>query len=385
MPTLLEAMKRLAEETGDFGSFLTTSAGTTTTLVSTELVNSNLAASHAEGATVLIENGNNAGEMRHVRRNGLTNVSGTITTADAFTNAVASGVTFSLFGRIPAYRRLDRAGYREIINQALQRLKVRDTLTIAGVTDQKHYTVNTTTWPWFTSEDVILGVYDPVRNADDEPQLTQYRYEWLGDGETRRLLFPSAPWTTGQDFTVRVRRPANSRIKSYGIGSAVLSGTTVGSISVIAGGVYTVAPTVTLSGGGGTGATATATLTSGAISAFNVTAAGTGYTSAPAVSVTGEWVDQTTQSAGLGSLQDECLSDIEDIVCVGKALLYANLAEHHAPGQEVGQWLVKAEMWGQRASRLLRDQQPRGPYDGVPRLDPVVNTRWRQPTRRWQA
>src|SRR4051812_21515537 len=67
---------------------------------------------------------------------------------------------------------------------------------------------------------------------------------------------------------------------------AVLSGTTVGSISLgYTGHGYTAAPTVTISGGGGTGATATAAITSGAVSSYTVTAAGSGYTSVPTVVV----------------------------------------------------------------------------------------------------
>lgn len=49
---------------------------------------------------------------------------------------------------------------------------------------------------------------------------------------------------------------------------------------------YTSAPTVTITGGGGTGATATATV-AGAVTAITITNNGTGYTSAPLVNITG--------------------------------------------------------------------------------------------------
>jgi len=45
-------------------------------------------------------------------------------------------------------------------------------------------------------------------------------------------------------------------------------------------------PTITISGGGGTGATATVSVLNGAINAVNVTNIGSGYTSAPTVTVT---------------------------------------------------------------------------------------------------
>lgn len=77
-------------------------------------------------------------------------------------------------------------------------------------------------------------------------------------------------------------------IGGTGVGTAVLSSATVGSITVTnAGSNYATAPTVTLVGGGGSGATATAAVSGGVITGFTVTAAGTGYTSAPTVVLSG--------------------------------------------------------------------------------------------------
>ncbi|MEY3895149.1 MAG: hypothetical protein RLZZ214_668, partial [Verrucomicrobiota bacterium] len=59
-------------------------------------------------------------------------------------------------------------------------------------------------------------------------------------------------------------------------------------VSVTSGGSgYTSAPVVTISGGGGSGATATATVGSGAVTAVNVTNSGSGYTSNPSISFSG--------------------------------------------------------------------------------------------------
>ncbi|OZI64618.1 phage tail tube protein [Bordetella genomosp. 4] len=63
----------------------------------------------------------------------------------------------------------------------------------------------------------------------------------------------------------------------------------VSGITVTNGGSgYTTAPTVTLSGGGGTGATATATVSGGVVTAITVTNPGSGYTSAPTVAIDGD-------------------------------------------------------------------------------------------------
>ena len=70
--------------------------------------------------------------------------------------------------------------------------------------------------------------------------------------------------------------------------TAVLSPTSVASITVTAGGTkYTSAPTVAITAGGGTGATATATVSGGGITGFTVTNAGSGYTSLPTITLTG--------------------------------------------------------------------------------------------------
>ena len=59
-------------------------------------------------------------------------------------------------------------------------------------------------------------------------------------------------------------------------------------VTVVSGGTgYTSAPTVTLSGGSGTGATATATVANGKITGFTVTNPGSGYNSAPSVALAG--------------------------------------------------------------------------------------------------
>ncbi len=62
----------------------------------------------------------------------------------------------------------------------------------------------------------------------------------------------------------------------------------VKSIAVNSGGSgYTTAPIVTITGGGGSGATATAVVSGGRVTAINITRIGTGYTSAPSITLTG--------------------------------------------------------------------------------------------------
>lgn len=73
----------------------------------------------------------------------------------------------------------------------------------------------------------------------------------------------------------------------------------VKSIAVTNGGAnYTVAPTVTISGGGGTGAKATAAVSSGRVVAVYITDMGSGYTSAPTITFTGGYAANAAVASG---------------------------------------------------------------------------------------
>jgi hypothetical protein len=67
----------------------------------------------------------------------------------------------------------------------------------------------------------------------------------------------------------------------------VLTATTVASLIVTAGGSYTSAPTVTITGGSGTGATSTSTIVATSVASVTVNTGGTGYSASPAITFTG--------------------------------------------------------------------------------------------------
>jgi formylglycine-generating enzyme required for sulfatase activity len=73
---------------------------------------------------------------------------------------------------------------------------------------------------------------------------------------------------------------------SAAFGTAVLSGSSVGSVTINEGGAnYTSAPTVLFIGGGGGGAAATTTITNGVVTSITVTNGGSNYTSSPTVNI----------------------------------------------------------------------------------------------------
>ena len=102
---------------------------------------------------------------------------------------------------------------------------------------------------------------------------------WIaGDTSLWELADPSVPSTAVNRTTL----PAGASVTSA-ISSSVIVG-----FRIFNGGTgYTSAPTVSITGGGGSGATATATVSGGAVTALTISDGGTGYTSAPTVSITG--------------------------------------------------------------------------------------------------
>ena len=105
---------------------------------------------------------------------------------------------------------------------------------------------------------------------------------------------------------------------------AALSGDGIGmmldSIAVDDGGAgYTSAPAVVITGGGGSGATATATVAGGVVTAVAVTAGGSGYTSVPAITFTG--------GSGAGAMATATLTDDPDDDNDFVGLLHSGIAE----------------------------------------------------------
>lgn len=91
---------------------------------------------------------------------------------------------------------------------------------------------------------------------------------------------------------------------SDGVGIAPTASKGVGAVTVNAGGSgYSTAPTVTLTGGGGTGAAAIATVVGGVVTGVTVTTPGTGYTTAPTVGFTGGSGTGATATATLSATE----------------------------------------------------------------------------------
>lgn len=383
MATALAYLHNLAAACGEHGQFTTTSAGAfpTSTVISTELLSTNLAGTSLEDMAVLLETGAYAGEQRDARTNGLTKTTGTLAMASDFSGAVASGVTFSAYSRLPAFRRGLVKGYLQCLNEALAALWYEYTTTHSGVSGQKKFTVDTVTYPWATSEARVISVHGQAQDSDDDPPaISRSSWEWKQSGEIRYLYFRGgSPAPTGQTFTVKWYRPANTRLIHNATARATIAGGAVTAIAVVTGqgGYYTVAPTVTISGGGGTGATATATLTSGVVTSIAVGVGGSGYTTTPTVTITRNaadtgWHDVSSQDGGLIGLTDEAISDISDVRTVGKAFVYRALMERKQMGSAYDQWAQMAAIWERKACGLPAFFRPSNHVTNIPNLRPTL-------------
>ncbi len=87
---------------------------------------------------------------------------------------------------------------------------------------------------------------------------------------------------------------------------------------------YTSAPTVTLSGGGGTGATAVATVSAGKVTKVTVVNPGTGYTSAPTVAFSGGGGTGAAATASYGTIGNAVVAELLGIADRLRAVIIAD-------------------------------------------------------------
>lgn len=192
----------------------TTSLGTTSTFISSPYANTALYDSTSfDQQYALMVSGTNLGEQRALEAGGLDTSTGEFNVSGTYTNAVDSGVSFWLAGRLPAVKFGQFEGLRECVNRALRRLLIRRRVDISGVTDQQIYPLSLATYPWMR-EDSILELYDPQTNAAVPLRETRHKWQYKENGESPAIEFPhGAPWLTGETASMLVQCPANSWLK----------------------------------------------------------------------------------------------------------------------------------------------------------------------------
>lgn len=125
-----------------------------------------------------------------------------------------------------------------------------------------------------------------------------------------RALYDALPWANEAAALAGVAAFAGTAIKLYAqtrpgeteaTATAVIDADGISVPVITNGGTgYTSAPTVSVTGGGGSGATVTATVTAGVVTALTVTNRGSGYTSAPTISFSGGGGSGAAATGGIG-------------------------------------------------------------------------------------
>ncbi len=107
------------------------------------------------------------------------------------------------------------------------------------------------------------------------------------------IIVPEVAYGAAQNTYVRIQ---DTSLSLFPVGSAL-----TGLDLTNGGSGFTSVPAVTITGGGGVGATATASLTPRGVGNLTLTSSGSGYTSAPAVTITGGGGSGATATAALAS------------------------------------------------------------------------------------
>lgn len=150
--------------------------------------------------------------------------------------------------------------------------------------------------------------------------------------------------------------------------------------NITAGGTgYTSAPAVSFTGGGGSGAAATAVIAKGAVSQIQVTNAGTGYTSAPAISFSG---GGGTGAVALPSILNPLTMDVMNITVLWGSERYImnrmSFTQFQATirsWQNYTQWPCYCASYGQNTWYLgpIPDQFYISEWDSIIQPSPLVN------------
>lgn len=216
---LLTYRRDIQSELGPFVvNTTTTAASDLLSFTCASLVSSNASSSHFQGGWAYLNatTGANLAACRKIASvAGFDPDAGACTVSRAFATTVTADMGFEISLKVPAITDdFGVKGVREYLNETMLAQPPIDLLPVSGVTAQSAYDV-TTTYPWLVRSDQILGIY--FQNTNDEiPLPTAYTWEWVYDVDTPKLFIPAEPFTTGQTFHLKVRRPAQTWIQQTG-------------------------------------------------------------------------------------------------------------------------------------------------------------------------
>jgi len=215
------ARRRLADiiEPRSWGTGTTTSAGTTTTVVSTDFKMVSGDTRGLDAGWVYFGTGTLAGQCRPIQIGGLDIDTGTITVANPFTTTTPDATEFEVHLRYPVKRCPGTptvAGYLEIFNDAMTRLWGWDDLTVVSVDNQTEYPIPITTYPFLEETERVIDVLDP-EGTDGVRHSTSQTWSIHDDAELPVIVLSDGYSAATTPWYLRVARPSWTRIKVAGV------------------------------------------------------------------------------------------------------------------------------------------------------------------------
>lgn len=229
MPTTTAHRQDLLKALGGdpSGVYTTTSAGSTSTLISTQFKSTLLPADYLDGCWVFVPTAT-APRQRRMPKSGLTVASGTLTVDDVFGSAIGSGVDFEVSARLPLVNEgpagMGGSSLMGCLNLGLGHLWVPGAETLALVTGQNAYSL--ASWAYIDRPERLVGVRQT--GADGTSRIPTTRsWELRGDPDDAGYEIHFAQpfvFTGSQSVYLVTRQPADRKIRVGGTWTLVADG-----------------------------------------------------------------------------------------------------------------------------------------------------------------
>ena len=143
----------------------------------------------------------------------------------AFSANLSANISVEAINTFPVLSRDQLPGLHWAINEALGVMHWPMKVSVTGVSDRLRYDI-TSTMPWVKQTSQVIRVFTPEDDSDVGPEPMAGQFWVEPDGDKMYLHIPQAV-DTGDTFSVQVKRPTNTWIRS----SSVWATSTVGLVN----------------------------------------------------------------------------------------------------------------------------------------------------------